>query len=362
MTDQPASGTEPGTEITPPAPRTLPFEFHGSGAEYFRIWIVNLALTVITAGIYSAWAKVRRLKYLHGATVLDGSAFGYHGDPLRILKGRLIATALFVAYVLAGRVDRTAGLVAGLLLSAVVPWLVVKSMRFRTRMTSWRGLRFDFNPDYAGIYRIYLILGTMSILTIGLLLPLFLRQLQVFVVRNVSLGDRRFECEAPIGQFYLAAMQFIFATVGLGLVMAIVLIAAAALVAKTFGIDPNLQRAFSVLLLPAYLVAFMIGGAFFQARTLNAVLGHTRVPPHDLRSDLSGKRLAWIQITNLAGIVCTLGLYTPWATIRHLRYRMESLAMSTHDSLDDFLAGAAGGSPSAVGEEVSDFFDVDFGL
>jgi uncharacterized membrane protein YjgN (DUF898 family) len=28
-----------------------PFEFTGSGGEYFRIWIVNLALTILTLGI-----------------------------------------------------------------------------------------------------------------------------------------------------------------------------------------------------------------------------------------------------------------------------------------------------------------------
>ncbi|MCS6766168.1 MAG: DUF898 domain-containing protein, partial [Candidatus Protistobacter heckmanni] len=38
--------------------RTLPLRFTGSGAEYFRIWIVNLSLSVLTLGIYSAWAKV----------------------------------------------------------------------------------------------------------------------------------------------------------------------------------------------------------------------------------------------------------------------------------------------------------------
>ncbi len=43
--------------------RTLRFEFTGDGREYFRIWIVNVSLTVITLGIYSAWAKVRRMRY-----------------------------------------------------------------------------------------------------------------------------------------------------------------------------------------------------------------------------------------------------------------------------------------------------------
>ena len=38
-------------------------EFSGSAREYFGIWIVNLILTIITLGIYSAWAKVRRQIY-----------------------------------------------------------------------------------------------------------------------------------------------------------------------------------------------------------------------------------------------------------------------------------------------------------
>ncbi|MDR1854861.1 MAG: DUF898 domain-containing protein, partial [Azoarcus sp.] len=38
-------------------------QFTGSGGEYFRIWIVNLLLSILTLGIYSAWAKVRREQY-----------------------------------------------------------------------------------------------------------------------------------------------------------------------------------------------------------------------------------------------------------------------------------------------------------
>ena len=38
-------------------------EFRGSVGEYFKIWIVNIFLTVITAGVYSAWAKVRTNRY-----------------------------------------------------------------------------------------------------------------------------------------------------------------------------------------------------------------------------------------------------------------------------------------------------------
>ncbi|MBW1865812.1 MAG: DUF898 family protein [Deltaproteobacteria bacterium] len=62
------SKKEPGSGETPRIPlgegtakkeNKVPFEFSGSGSEYFKIWLVNIILSVITIGIYSAWAKVR---------------------------------------------------------------------------------------------------------------------------------------------------------------------------------------------------------------------------------------------------------------------------------------------------------------
>jgi len=72
--------------------RELGFEFFGKGLEFFRIWIVNILLTVVTLGIYSAWAKVRTQRYLYGNTRLDGASFEYLAEPLQILQGRLIGS------------------------------------------------------------------------------------------------------------------------------------------------------------------------------------------------------------------------------------------------------------------------------
>ena len=46
----------------------LSLEFHGSAREYFRIWIVNLCLTLLTFGIFSAWAKVRKKRFAYSHT------------------------------------------------------------------------------------------------------------------------------------------------------------------------------------------------------------------------------------------------------------------------------------------------------
>ena len=75
-----------------------PCRSRGPAREYFKIWIVNLALTIVTLGIYSAWAKVRRLQYFYRHTRLAGAGFDYHGDPIAILKGRIVGLVLFGLY------------------------------------------------------------------------------------------------------------------------------------------------------------------------------------------------------------------------------------------------------------------------
>jgi uncharacterized membrane protein YjgN (DUF898 family) len=127
-----------------PLPSAYPLRFTGSGQEYFRIWIVNLLLTVATVGIYSAWAKVRRQQYFHRNTHLDGSVLDYHARPWAILRGRLLALALVGAYNLAFKLSVPVGVATAAVVAALFPWLLVQSLRFRAQVTSYRGVRFGF--------------------------------------------------------------------------------------------------------------------------------------------------------------------------------------------------------------------------
>ena len=83
-----------GTEETILGPVNV--NFLGTGREYFGIWIVNLILTIITLGIYSAWAKVRRETYFKNNTRFFNAGFGYHATGGQIFKGRLIAFIVLV--------------------------------------------------------------------------------------------------------------------------------------------------------------------------------------------------------------------------------------------------------------------------
>jgi uncharacterized membrane protein YjgN (DUF898 family) len=42
---------------------------------------------------------------------------------------------------------------------------------------------------------------------------------------------------------------------------------------------------------------------------------------------VSGRRLAFITLTNLLGVIFTLGLYRPFAELRLMKYRLQSISM-----------------------------------
>ena len=79
--------------------------------------------------------------------------------------------------------------------------------------------------------------------------------------------------------------------------------------------------------------------------------------------------LTWIPLlplfalyaSNFFLVVLTLGLYVPWAKVREMRLQLASLRVLVEGDLDRFVA-AAGEGVDAVGEELGDLFDVDFGL
>ena len=159
---------------TQPAPaNTLAIAFTGSGSEYFRIWIVNLLLTLVTLGIYYPWAKVRRLRYFHGNTLVGGEPLEFHADPKKMLKGYLLVGVLLALYSVAGNFHAVAGLAAFLAVMLIWSALLNSFMQFRLANTSWRGPRFRFTGDLRGAYAamLPLLVPAMCLLAAGIFVP-----------------------------------------------------------------------------------------------------------------------------------------------------------------------------------------------
>lgn len=355
----PATPTAPATAVRADDAGTLSFRFAGDGGEYFRIWIVNLLLSIVTLGIYSAWAKVRREQYFHRNLLLDGSGFDYHGQPIPILKGRIVAFLLLVLLSVTQNFNPVLYGIALLLLLPLVPWLAVKAFRFRAHNTSYRGLRFSFHGTYGQAFKVFVGYGLVAMLTFWLAFPLFYRQLRKFVLDNTRFGTTPLECAVSIGAIYRI---FIFPVL---LMLLFVVGVVVAVISAVAGQNNPLLMFFlgaAFLLVPlAVITVQAVLLPYIQARTANAVWNTTHLGPHAFVSRLPVGGYIGLTLVNWLAIICTLGLFIPWARVRVARYRAEHLDMVVSGSVDDFLAAEATAA-SALGDETAEMFDLDIGL
>jgi uncharacterized membrane protein YjgN (DUF898 family) len=324
--------------------------FSGRGAEYFGIWITNLVLTLLTLGIYSAWAKVRRLQYFHRHTTLAGAGFDYHGDPRAILKGRVIGLLLLLAYNLSFQFSTVAGLIVAAGLAAVMPVLLMRALRFRAHNSSWRGLRFGFDGDAAGAYSAFLKWPLFTVMTLGLLGPMWHQRMKQYQFNHARYGTQAFPSTRRSASS-IASTVWRSAVVAAGVI---------AILATLAALAESVPSAF--MLLPLLLLALMLFvQPYLSARVQNLVWNHTRLGEHRFESCVSARRLYAITMTNLLGVVLTLGLFMPFAAIRLARYRLECVNLLSAGSVDDFVAGQQR-DVAATGEEAADLFDVDIAL
>ncbi|WP_319243034.1 YjgN family protein [uncultured Propionivibrio sp.] len=338
----------------------FPLEFTGRGGEYFGIWIVNLLLTILTLGIYSAWAKVRRLQYFYRNTQLAGASFNYHGNPRAILKGRLIAVAMLVAYQVAGGIHPGLGLLVAVALALVLPRLLLRSLQFRLANSSYRGLRFHFDARLKDAYRVFLGWPLLAFVTIYLLAPFCHQRLKQFQHDNATFGQTRFSFTAPVRAFY--ALYFKMAGV---LVLGGILIAVlgAALYGATQALGGGRFGAGAMAVFPllSLLVLLFFIRPFFEALSQNLVWNHTQLSDHRFVSTASVWRLFWIRLSNLFAVLFTLGFYHPFAVVRLLRYRLQTVSVLAAGDLGAFVAGSAD-PVGATGEETAELFDIDIAL
>ncbi len=331
-----------------PTVRTL--HFTGSGSEFFRIWITNLLLTICTLGLYSAWAKVRTINYFYGNTLLDGSSFSFVANPIAILKGRIIAFAVFGAYTLFQTVEPVVSLVIMLAVFPLIPLLVVRSMRFRMQNTEYRGLKFNFTGSVGHAYSLFFGGVILTYISMGILFPWWDCQKKQYLLGNLRYGNKRFESFPRAGVFYKCAGICIL--MGIGMTFLVILISVAGgLLAGDFG--------FVAGILFLYL-SMGILWAYWHVSTTNHVMESTYLPGVFFRSRMSTQDFVALWVVNIILLVLTFGLAVPWVMVRNARYRVNSTTVLAED-LDSFVQGQIE-STSAIGEELGETIDLDIGF
>jgi len=397
------------------SPHQTAIIFTGKLKEYVGIWLVNLLLSILTLGVYSAWAKVRRKKYFYNNTFIDGVSFDYHGKPLSILKGRAIALGLFLTYAFTQDSYPFFAQILVLGFVIILPWLVVKGALFKARNASYRGLHFDFVGSVREAARVFILMPLLTLFTAGLCTPLASQQKNQFLVDNVRFGDAAFDMRASIKSFYMVYIK-LFAKLMLLVICGMFLLGflvggilngqsllfeqngqkmnvdphhkiispmhthflesfssegflnittqeqartAQKPVKKSINIGNMMQKlAYKVMRLAASGFVFLMIAAYLRARIGNLVWNNTRLNQLGFNCTMRARDVIWIYFTNLIVIMLTFGLATPWAQLRMARYRTSKLVILGDLRLDCFIGDHQAGVP-AMGDEMVDVFDVD---
>ncbi|MGL0925549.1 hypothetical protein XM79_c12539 [Vibrio vulnificus] len=379
---------------------TNSIQFKGQGGEFFGIWIVNILLSVITLGIYSAWAKVRTKRYFYGNTFIAGDNFEYHAQPMQLLKGRLVALALVLIWVVANSFFPLASLVLLALFYVALPWLLWSNARFDSAMTSYRNVHFAFNGSLKEAYMSILGRGLASLLIIAIYIAIVVASanasamvatllgfgtlvlmfvLYAWVVAGIhqyfasgyQYGDWKFVAKIETGFFlktYCKAMLIGFLTA-----------VAFMIVMGTFVLGSDIMNIFAgevdllegkgdfVYVVLTYLVTITMSlgiTAYTTTRIRNYVfsrLSATAEAQSETEFRFASTFGVWdymsLIVTNFLLQVITLGLARPWVMVRTSRYvashtgvigDMDTLKATDQDSA----------VKNAISDEVAQAFDL----
>lgn len=147
------SAAGPMSRFVPQDIDAHPLEFTGTGGEYFRVWIVNVLLSIVTLGIYTPWARRRTAQYFYSHTLVAGSPLEFTAQQRKMVMGFLLLALITLAYNIAANTGQDTAVGLFLLAGAVLaPYIWASAMRFRLGATRWRGLRLQFTASWKEVY------------------------------------------------------------------------------------------------------------------------------------------------------------------------------------------------------------------
>lgn len=384
---------------------TNPVEFKGKGGEFFGIWIVNVLLTIITLGIYSAWAKVRTKRYFYGNTYVDSDNFEYHAEPMQILKGRLVAVAVLVIWAVANAFFPAASAALLLVFYIALPWLLWSNARFDAAMTSYRNVHFSFDSSlkdayvalmgrglgallamaiYIGVVVAVSSVSAVAATVLGIASLVFMAVLYAWVVAGAHkyfsngyrYGDWKFSAELETGFFFKTYLK----AIGLGIVASIVLLIAMSLtVFSGFDFTALQNGDFSSLMgvsqVTVFIVAYLaiitltIGlTAYTTTRLRNYIFDQLRAKldqesdnQYTFKSSLTARGYTWLVISNFLLQVVTLSIARPWVMVRTSRYVADNTVVFGDMSVLK-ATNQDSNVKSAVSDEVAQAFDLGIGI
>lgn len=339
---------------------------------------VNFFLKIITLGIYAFWARTEVRKRIWSGIRLNGEPLQYTGTGGELFKGFVII--FFVVIIPLMLVSVASAIIFGpetlghnlvtIAMYAVIFFLfgmgIYRAWRYRLSRTRWRGIRAALvgsDTEYAGRF---FGTGFLIPLTLGWIVPWRTTQLQELITNDSRFGNRPFRFTAKSGPLY-GPFTVLW-------ISAVCIITAGSFALWHFNPPSDLLRhgpqqggmpeaavimwivKFYILLGIGFLIYSVIS-TWYRTRQFNHFANHTLFESGRFSGSMRWLGLLWVTISNYLMVFLTLGLLTPIAQARIMRYTIEHLDFVGTAPLDA-IAQSAMAEPN-LGEGLAQAFDID---
>lgn len=380
-----------------------PLEFSGTGAEYFRVWIVNVLLSIVTLGFYTPFARRRTAQYFYSNTWIAGSPLEFTAQQRKMVFGFLVLVALYLAFQVASDTGQDTAVSLFLLAgAALAPWLWGSAMRFRLSATRWRGVRLQFTAPWREVYKAswpvfaIALVWIATLTSLGALAPsenntgfpaftaavavaglvaLVLTVLCIvrlefnyksLLVKRARIGNQAGRWKPVYGDF----LKIWLATVAVLLGSMFLLGGALAVVAGgSFALLGGLKNkgVLAVLIIALMVVGmiFMVflasapARAYREARLYQLVWNNVGVSQvARFKCNLRTGSYITLRLKNMLLSLLTLGLYRPFAVVSEYRMKAESVTLHIKGGVDQ-LAGELVAQQDGIGDAMADAVGLD---
>lgn len=194
-----------------------PITYDGRRGALTALFYRNLALSIVTLGVYRFWAITNTRAFLWQHWKLVGEPFDYSGTGKELFIGFLKVAVALLMLSTAAQIGQVAGIgdvaqsVIALGYTVFVFLLYVVGsylgLRYRMARTRWRGVAFVQAGTLKGYLGLMLLGWFLCVVTLGLYLPWFQIKRARYVFNHLSFGSIPFRQNATakgLFKYYLA--------------------------------------------------------------------------------------------------------------------------------------------------------------
>jgi len=353
-----------------------------------RIALLNALLMVLTLTVYRFWAKTNVRRHIWSCVHINGEPLEYTGRGVELFLGFLIVFGLFFLPIfivlavlqLSLGPEHPAIILANLALFLVILFLwgmaLYRARRYQLSRTLWRGIRGSLvgsSMSYSLLYFGAMLLRSM---TLGWSTPAMNLNLQERMIGDMRIGSMPFRFKGRAGPLYGPYAICWVATFVVTIVLALVVgIAGYALFGDTLGAffesinkndgsgPPPDTDLFVGIIAVAFIVGFLlftvvyyVTWAFYVAREMSIFASYTTLDSARFRMEATGGSLIALVLGNLLLMIFTLGIATPFAQQRLVRYLVTRLSADGIVDVNAILQSRE--AVGRTGEGLADAFDV----